>query len=71
MSERPQLELRCPLDMALSLQVHRVNTALGDWVAEIGTNYRILLASIERNMESGQVFFIYEAVSGGKGERYS
>ena len=71
MRSRPQLELHCPLDMALSLQIHRVNTALGEWVAEIGTNYRIALTSIEQNKENNQIVYIYEAVSGGKGERYS
>lgn len=68
---RPQLELRVPMDMALSLQIYRVNTALGEWVAEIGTNYRISLNSIEQNREDNQLTFVYEAVSGGKGERYS
>lgn len=71
MSERPQLEVLCPIDMDLALQLNRVNTAIGHWVTEIGTNYKIHLLGIREDNVKKRLICLYEAVSGGKGERYS
>ena len=69
-SLRPQLEVHCPMDMDIALQLKRVNMAIGDWVTEIGTNYRIMLHSVAEDTENERIIFLYEAVTGGKGERY-
>jgi len=70
MDERPQLEVHCPIGMDLALQLNRVNVAIGHWVTEIGTNYKIHLQGVRVDRVKEQLICLYEAVSGGKGERY-